>query len=147
MAANFAGTFREKVRALFSLCENAESARESRRGTASANSAIDHANASLFPHTMLRISTTESASGSATLRLEGHLAGAWIAELRDTCERMLATGRTLALDLGDVSHIDRPGFDLLATFSHRAVSLVRCSPFQAEQLRQVSAMQPDTTTP
>ena len=96
---------------------------------------------------MLRITTIESTNGSTTLRLEGHLAGAWIAELRDTCDGMLAAGRTLTLDLGDVSLIDRPGFDLLASLSRRAVSLVRCSPFQAEQHRQAVAAHQDPATP
>ena len=95
---------------------------------------------------MLRISITESLHGSATLRLEGHLAGAWITELHDACERLLTAGRKITLDLGDVSLIERPGLDLLAALSRRAVRLVRCSPFQEEQLRQVLAVHPDTTT-
>jgi len=93
---------------------------------------------------MLRISITESADHSAILRLEGHLGGAWIDELRENCERMLAARWTLALDLGDVSHIERPGFELLASLSHRAVSLLRCSSFQKEQLRQAGAAHKDT---
>lgn len=95
---------------------------------------------------MLRISITESAADSATLLLEGHLGGAWIAELNDTCERMLAAGKTLTLDLGDVSFIERPGIDLLASLSRREVSFLRCSPFQMEQLRQAGATHPATTT-
>jgi anti-anti-sigma regulatory factor len=88
---------------------------------------------------MLRISIQETPGNIATLHLEGHLAGAWIAELSETCERILIEGKRLVLDLQNVSLIDRPGFDLLAALSHRAVSLVGCSPFQAEQLRQLSA--------
>ena len=95
---------------------------------------------------MLRISTIQSVNGSATMRLEGHIAGAWIAELRDACEGLLAEGRAVTLDLGDVSLIERPGFDLLASLSHRAVALVRCSPFQEEQLRQAVAAHSDTIT-
>ena len=98
---------------------------------------------------MLRISNIESANGTETLRLEGQIAGAWIAELSDACERALSTGRTLALDLADVSLIDRPGLELLASLSRRAVSLVRCSPFHEEQLRQAAAahQDPATTSP
>jgi len=95
---------------------------------------------------MLRISTTSSAGSSTTLRLEGHLAGAWIAELQDSCERILASGQTVTLDLGDVSLIERPGFDLLASLSRRSVALVRCSPFQEEQLRRAVALSSETTT-
>lgn len=95
---------------------------------------------------MLKITITESTESSATLRLEGHIAGAWIAELGAACERLLSTGRAVSLDLGDVSLVDRPGVELLATLSLRAVSLVRCSPFQAEQLRQaIATLQPSTT--
>lgn len=94
---------------------------------------------------MLRISITGSTGNATTLRLEGHLAGAWIAEVSDLCDRMLNAGQTITLDLGDVSLIDRPGFELLASLSRRTVSLVRCSPFQEEQLRRVAATHPHTT--
>ena len=99
----------------------------------------DFQTTSIVPLHMLRISITESADHSAILRLEGHLGGAWIDELRENCERMLAARWTLALDLGDVYLIERPGFELLASLSHRAVSLLRCSSFQEEQLRQAGA--------
>ena len=94
--------------------------------------------------TMLRISIIEFPPNAATLRLEGHLVGAWITELRDTCERMLDAGRTVTLDLVDVSLIERPGFDLLASLSRRAVDLVGCSLFQEEQLRRAVAAQLDS---
>jgi len=98
---------------------------------------------------MLRISITESVNDTATLRLEGHIAGAWIAELGEACERLLQSGCKVRLDLADVSLIERAGFDLLASLSHRAVALVRCSPFQEEQLRQaiVAHSENRTTTP
>ncbi|MFN0128151.1 MAG: hypothetical protein ACKV19_15855 [Verrucomicrobiales bacterium] len=88
---------------------------------------------------MLRISTIESAGNTATLHLEGQIAGPWIAELGDACERLLRAGRSLTVDLGDVSLIDRPGLALIASLSLRSVALVRCSPFQEEQLRQAAA--------
>lgn len=85
---------------------------------------------------MLRISAIYQDETTTTLRLEGHLAGAWIAELRDACERTLATGRKVTIDLAGVSLIERPGLDLLASLSRRPVRLVHCSPFQEEQLRR-----------
>ena len=94
---------------------------------------------------MLRISITEPAQDSATLRLEGQIAGAWTSELSEACERALAAGRKVTLDLGDVSLIDRPGLTLLASLSRRAVSFARCSRFQEEQLRLATASQPDAT--
>ncbi|HEY3897508.1 MAG TPA: hypothetical protein VGM54_02790 [Chthoniobacter sp.] len=93
---------------------------------------------------MLRISTISVAKDTATLRLEGQLVGAWIAELRDVCERMLSGGRRITLDLGDVSIIERPGLDLLAGLSRRPVAFVRCSPFQEEQLRRAVKIQSKT---
>jgi ABC-type transporter Mla MlaB component len=100
----------------------------------------------IFTHAMLRVSLIESAENAATLHLEGQVAGPWTAELGDTCERLLAERRRLTLDLGDVSLIDRPGLALLASLSHRSVKLVRCSPFQEEQLRLAIAAHHDTTT-
>ena len=93
---------------------------------------------------MLRISITECADHSAILRLEGCLGGEWIDELRENCERMLDARWTLALDLGDVSFIERPGFELLASLSRRPVSLLRCTSFQEEQLRRAGAAHKDT---
>jgi ABC-type transporter Mla MlaB component len=94
---------------------------------------------------MLRISTHESARNGTTLHLEGQLSGPWIDELEHACERVLGAHRSLTLDLGDVSLIDRPGLALLASLSRRSVALVRCSPFHAEQLRQAGATETATT--
>jgi ABC-type transporter Mla MlaB component len=94
---------------------------------------------------MLRISINESEGNVVTLRLEGQLVGAWISELDEACERMLTAGCKVAIDLGDVSLIDRPGVALLASLSNQAVELVRCSPFQEEQLRLASSSNPDKT--
>ncbi len=93
---------------------------------------------------MLRISNTESAENGAILRLEGQLSGPWIDELDHACADILTTGRTLTLDLGDVSLIDRPGLALLASLSYRAVALARCSAFHAEQIRQAGAIDHET---
>jgi anti-anti-sigma regulatory factor len=95
---------------------------------------------------MLRISITSIAKDTATLHLEGHIVGAWIAELHETCERMLSDGRQVTLDLGDVSFIERPGLDLLASLSCRSVAFVRCSRFQEEQLRRAVETSSETTT-
>ena len=91
---------------------------------------------------MLRISIDESEGNVVTLRLEGQIIGAWVSELSKACERMLTPGRTVTLDLGDVSLIDRPGLTLLASLSQRGVALQRCSPFQEAQLRLASSPQP-----
>lgn len=94
---------------------------------------------------MLRISIHEPAGQAAALRLEGQIAGAWTAELDRVCARLLAEGRRLTLDLADVTFIDRLGLTLLASLSHRGVALLRCSPFQKEQLRMASSPKPGPT--
>ena len=94
---------------------------------------------------MLRISINESEGNVVTLRLEGQIAGAWISELSGACERMLTAGRTVTLDLGDVSLIDRPGLTLLASLLQRGIALKRCSPFQEAQLGLASSPQPHPT--
>jgi ABC-type transporter Mla MlaB component len=87
---------------------------------------------------MLRISTIETAANAVTLRLEGQIAGPWTAELEAACERVLAAGLRLTLDLAEVSLIDRPALTLLAALTQRAVTLAHCSPFHAEQLKQAA---------
>ena len=106
-------------------------------------------NSMSIPHlpnsTMLRISTNEPEGNVVTLRLEGQIVGAWTSELGEECERMLAAGHKVVLDLENVSLIDRRALTLLASLSRQAVVLVRCSPFQEEQLRLASLSQPDKT--
>ncbi len=91
---------------------------------------------------MLRLSSTESPADGTVFRLEGQLVGAWTAELRDACQSHLRAGKSLSLDLGSISRIDRSGFDLLASLSRQSVALLHCSPFQAAQLQQLVAANP-----
>ena len=86
---------------------------------------------------MLKIVFLETADAT-TLRLEGRVIGPWVDELRWSCERVLATGTTLALDASDVSFVDRDGVRLLRSLTSRGVALRYCSPFLAEQLKAVS---------
>lgn len=117
-------------------------ASKSVRGTSVANSADRTANRIL----MLRISAISESETTTTLRLEGHLAGPWIAEFRDACERALVTGRKVTIDLAGVSLIERSGLDLLAALSRRSVVLMHCSPFQEEQLRRAFETSSETPT-
>jgi ABC-type transporter Mla MlaB component len=93
---------------------------------------------------MLRISITQTAGHAAALHLEGQIAGAWTTELDHTCAQLLADALAVTLDLGDVTLIDRAGVALLASLALRGVELVRCSPFQEEQLRLAAAPLRDT---
>ena len=77
----------------------------------------------------------EADNHNATLRLEGSIAGPWVAELRAACKAVMAEGRGLKLDLGDVSFVDADGVALLGGLQSRGVSLIECSPFVEEQLK------------
>ena len=84
---------------------------------------------------MLKIGPIETANGHTKLRLEGRLIGPWVEELRRACEQVLTTGAKLALDLSDVSFLDRSGVELIQSLRNRNVALLSCSAFVAEQLR------------
>jgi hypothetical protein len=84
---------------------------------------------------MLRIELVDQSDGSTTLELAGRVVGPWVDELSRACERILALGGALSVDLGEVSFIDRRGLEFLRRLRARHVEIVNCSPFVAEQLR------------
>lgn len=77
----------------------------------------------------------ETTAAGVTLRLEGRLVGRWVAELARSCDRQLAGGASLALDLGAVTFVDGDGLSLISRLEGRGVAVRNCSPFVAEQLR------------
>lgn len=83
---------------------------------------------------MLKISEDEPVDHAVTLRLEGRVVGAWVAELRDACERALAGGRKLKLHLAEVDFLDANGLALLTNLRARGVALLECPPFVEAQL-------------
>ena len=87
---------------------------------------------------MLRISTDTSMDGSTLLRMEGRVIGPWVAEMRRSCEQVLASGCRLMLDLSEVSFVDRDGIALFQHLRGRQVHFINCSPFLTEQLKQAS---------
>lgn len=84
---------------------------------------------------MLRIEFVEAPSSATTLRLQGRVIGPWVDELQRVCERVLASGAALTLDLGDVSFVDRGGVRLLRGLTNRDVTLLNGSGFVGEQLK------------
>ena len=84
---------------------------------------------------MLRIELHDQGNGSTTLGLAGRIVGPWVQELSRSCERVLAIGGALSVDLGQVSFVDRDGVQFLKRLRARDVALVNCSPFVAEQLK------------
>jgi len=84
---------------------------------------------------VLRIEVFQEKGTTTTLGLAGRIVGPWVDELSRSCERVLAVGGTLSVDLGQVSFVDRDGVRFLKRLRARDVALVNCSPFVAEQLK------------
>lgn len=87
---------------------------------------------------MLRIVTLEKPGNGATLSLEGRVIGPWVGELRQSCERLLATGASLTLDLSEVAFVERSGVRLLQDLVDGGVTVVNCPAFIREQLKALS---------
>jgi ABC-type transporter Mla MlaB component len=84
---------------------------------------------------MLRITPTDSRNHRIIFRLEGRVAGPWVAELWKACEKVLGEGHALELNLAEVSFLDPAGVTLLKKARARGVELADSSPFVAEQLK------------
>src|SRR5215470_7035818 len=87
---------------------------------------------------MLRVTSIDSGNHLITMRLEGRVSGPWVSELRKVCEKALADGQNLLLNLAEVSFLDHPGINLLKALQARGVDLVDCSFFVKEQLKAAS---------
>jgi anti-anti-sigma regulatory factor len=87
---------------------------------------------------MLKISVSEAAAGSMTLRLDGQITGRWVELLERTCEAYLKNGPRIILDLKNVSFVDRDGFAVLRSLANRRVKFLNVLPFIAEQLRETA---------
>ncbi len=87
---------------------------------------------------MLKILADGPSDQDVTLRLDGRVAGRWVDVLRKSCEVALNRGARLALDLGNVSFVDREGGVLLRSLIERQVGLANVSPFVAEQIRRAA---------
>ena len=86
---------------------------------------------------MLKISEIPPSNHTVTLRLEGRIVGPWVAELRDSCEKLLAEGRLLNLRLAEVEFLDPGGITLLTGLKERGVRVIDCSPFVDVQLKSL----------
>jgi anti-anti-sigma regulatory factor len=97
---------------------------------------------------MLKISDTATTEEPVFLRLEGQVRGPWVEELRRACDQILGknghVGNRLVLDLAEVSFIDADGLTLFRQLTARRVLVTNCSPFVAEQLKEVGRCGPMT---
>lgn len=95
---------------------------------------------------MLRIAEETAADGSTIFRLDGRIVSQWVEVLRTSCEQvfqdeMLNNGtdkNQLVLDLTGVSFADYEGVRLLQQLEQRKVTLINCSPFLQEQIKQTA---------
>ena len=70
------------------------------------------------------------------MQLAGRLAGEWVGELKRACEIARAEQGHVILDFVDVVFVDRTGAALIRSLLNEGMSLINCSPFIAEQLKQ-----------
>ncbi|MEZ5429382.1 MAG: hypothetical protein R2747_24245 [Pyrinomonadaceae bacterium] len=84
---------------------------------------------------MLKITETDRTNRAVTLKLEGRIGGKPFEALRDECRRILAGGDRIVLDMGGVSFIERPAFSLFREMLKEDISLINCSLFLTEQLK------------
>src|SRR5262245_58082777 len=76
---------------------------------------------------MLRITLEETLRPRATLRLEGSVAGEWVAPLERECIGLLRAWVALTLDLKDVGFVDRAGVEALRRLGRAGVEIRGCS--------------------
>lgn len=85
---------------------------------------------------MLKITRAVQSQEATTLRLDGRVAGQWVALLRDSAESALADGLKLTIDLQNISFIDCDGIVLLRSLIERGVDPVNAPLFVTEQIRK-----------
>lgn len=85
---------------------------------------------------MLRITEDNLTNGWMKLRLDGRLANEWVEILRSSCEQAFQNQSHLTVDLAGVSFADYEGVRLLQQLERQEVTLVNCSPFLREQMKQ-----------
>ena len=74
----------------------------------------------------------------STLRLEGQLTGPWVDELASACRQALdgTTASSLVVDMTNVRFVDAEGVRLLRALAAGQTTLVNCSTFVSEQLKE-----------
>ena len=84
---------------------------------------------------MLRITAERGTGEQTSLRLEGRVAGPWVAELTRRCEAVRGSGEELALEMSGVSFLDGDGLRFVRSLIAQGVDVRCCSAFVSEQLR------------
>jgi anti-anti-sigma regulatory factor len=87
---------------------------------------------------MVRISENGTSGRHRVVRLEGKVVGSCVAQVESYCQGILSQGHTLAIDMAEVSFLDRSGVDLFIRLMKQRVDLLNCSPFVSELLKPVT---------
>jgi hypothetical protein len=87
---------------------------------------------------MLKITTVHHGS-ETVLKLEGKLLEPWIEELCGACARAEVQAGHVSLDLSDIAYVDPGSARILRGLVRRGMSVIACSPFVAELLREPQA--------
>ena len=87
---------------------------------------------------MLRITHEPDRPQGRTLRLEGQLTGPWVDELASACQQAMegAGASSLIVDMTGVRFVDAEGVRLLRALAAGQTTLVNCSTFVSEQLKE-----------
>jgi anti-anti-sigma regulatory factor len=85
---------------------------------------------------MLKITRDVLSKQETTLRLDGRVAGQWVALLRDSAQWELDEGVKLTIDLKNTSFIDCEGIALLKSLIQRGVDPVNAPLFVVEQIKK-----------
>lgn len=85
---------------------------------------------------MAAISEDDSPAGNRiVVRLEGRVVDPYVTEIQKYCEIILAQGVSLAIDLAEVSYLDKSGILLFRKLMSQEVRLLNCSPVLNELLK------------
>jgi len=85
---------------------------------------------------MLKITPAILSEQESALRLDGRVAGQWVALLRESAESVLADGLRLTIDLQNISYIDCEGIVLLKSLIERGADAVNAPLFVNEQIKK-----------
>jgi len=94
---------------------------------------------------MLRISRSQAEGSPTTLRLEGRLTRASLAEFRAACAPYLDRPGALHLDLSGLIYLDEPARRELRRLLRSRVPVHNCSPFIRELLARPQTSSPGST--
>lgn len=85
---------------------------------------------------MLRIEVIEGDEGAIAVHVEGKLAGGSVTVVEKQCRRLLEEGRSVRVDLSQVTYVDRDGVALLLELGDDDVVVAGSSAFIQEQLKR-----------